>query len=476
MPDVHITSTLPPAALDALLQQLGDENILTEETERWSYGYDNSRRQSLPDAVVFPQTHEDVVTIVRVCNQYQIPLVARGRGTGTTGATVPLTGGLVLSTERMNKVIRLDPANRMMIVQPGVLNQTAQDQAAEKGFFWPPDPTSAAYCTIGGNLAYNSAGPRAVKYGTPRENVFGLRAVTGHGDTIRTGVYTSKGVVGYDLTRLLIGSEGTLAIITEATLKLTPLAEGKRTLQAIYRDIESAADAVSAIMAQPLIPCALEFIDGQAIEMIRAYSTAELPHEAGALLMIETDGPLSQLDHAVQTLRRAASNGGLLEIHSAESPEEIAALWATRKALSPALRNIAPKKINEDVVVPVSNIPALIRGLEQLSRQYAIPIINFGHAGNGNIHVNLLIDPDDPQQMQNAAQCLDAVFSLVLKLNGTLSGEHGVGLEKRDFIDREIDPVTLDLMRRIKHQFDPLGLLNPGKMLPPVDKAGVASL
>jgi D-lactate dehydrogenase len=302
--------------------------------------------------------------------------------------------------------------------------------------------------------------------------VFGLRAVTGHGDTIRTGVYTSKGVVGYDLTRLLIGSEGTLAIITEATLKLTPLAEGKRTLQAIYRDIESAADAVSAIMAQPLIPCALEFIDGQAIEMIRAYSTAKLPHEAGALLMIETDGPLSQLDHAVQTLRRAASNGGLLEIHSAESPEEIAALWATRKALSPALRNIAPKKINEDVVVPVSNIPALIRGLEQLSRQYAIPIINFGHAGNGNIHVNLLIDPDDPQQMQNAAQCLDAVFSLVLNLNGTLSGEHGVGLEKRDFIDREIDPVTLDLMRRIKHQFDPLGLLNPGKMLPPVDKAG----
>lgn len=472
MPDVSITSALPPAALDALRQQLGDENILTEETERWSYGYDNSRRQSLPDAVVFPQTHDDVVTIVRICNQYQIPLVARGRGTGTTGATVPLTGGLVLSTERMNKVIRLDPANRMMIVQPGVLNQAVQELAAEKGFFWPPDPTSAAYCTIGGNLAYNSAGPRAIKYGTPRENVFGLRAVTGHGDTIRTGVYTSKGVVGYDLTRLLIGSEGTLAIITEATLKLTPLAEGKRTLQAIYRDIESAADAVSAIMAQPLIPCALEFIDGQAIEMIRAYSTAELPHEAGALLMIETDGLLSQLDHAVQTLRRAASNEGLLEIHSAESAEEIAALWAARKALSPALRNIAPKKINEDVVVPVSNIPALIRGLEQLSRQYAIPIINFGHAGNGNIHVNLLIDPDDPQQMQNAARCLDAVFSLVLKLNGTLSGEHGVGLEKRDFIGREIDPVTLDLMRRIKHQFDPLGLLNPGKMLPPVDKAG----
>lgn len=469
MPDVSITSALPQAALSALWEQLGDKNILTEETERWSYGYDNSRRQSLPDAVVFPLTHEDVVAIVKICNQYHIPLVARGRGTGTTGATVPLSGGLVLSTERMNKVISIDPANRIMIVQPGVLNQTVQDLAAEEGFFWPPDPTSAAYCTVGGNLAYNSAGPRAVKYGTPRENVFGLRAVTGNGETIRTGVYTSKGVVGYDLTRLLIGSEGTLAIITEATLKLTPLAESKRTLQAIYRDIESAADAVSAIMAQPLTPCALEFIDGQAIEMIRNYSTAKLPQEAGALLMIETDGPLSQLDYAVEALSRTATNQGLLEIHTADTPEEIAALWATRKALSPALRNMAPKKINEDVVVPVSNIPALIRGLEHLSQQYAIPIINFGHAGNGNIHVNLLIDPDDPQQMQNAAQCLDAVFSLVLSLNGTLSGEHGVGLEKRDFIDREIDPVTLDLMRRIKQQFDPLGILNPGKMLPPVD-------
>ncbi len=472
MPDVTPLSTLPPSALSALQEQLGTENILTEETERWSYGYDNSRRQGLPDVVVFPLTHDDVVTIVTICNQHRVPLVARGRGTGTTGATVPLNGGLVLSTERMNKIISLDPANRSMIVQPGVLNQSVQNVAAEQGFFWPPDPTSAAYCTIGGNLAYNSAGPRAVKYGTPRENVFGLRAVTGNGDTIRTGVYTSKGVVGYDLTRLLIGSEGTLAIITEATLKLTPLPEAKRTLQAIYRDIESAAEAVSAIMAQPLIPCALEFIDGQAIEMIRDYSTARLPQEAGALLMIETDGPQSQLDHAVEALRLAATNDGLLQLHCANSPEEVAALWATRKALSPALRNVAPKKINEDVVVPVSKIPPLIRGLEQLSRQYAIPIINFGHAGNGNIHVNLLIDPDDPLQMQNASQCLDAVFSLVLDLDGTLSGEHGVGLEKRDFIDREIDPVTLDLMRRIKQQFDPRGILNPGKMLPPIDKAG----
>ncbi len=459
-------SALSQDILTAIRQQLREDQILTEQAERWSYGYDNSRRQGLPDAVVFPQSHEDVVNIVKICNDYRVPLIARGRGTGTTGATVPLTGGLVLSTERMNKVIGIEPANRYMIVQPGVLNQAVQDLAAQHGYFWPPDPTSAAYCTVGGNLAYNSAGPRAIKYGTPRENVFGLRAVTGQGETIRTGVYTTKGVVGYDLTRLLIGSEGTLAIITEATLKLTPLAESKRTMQAIYRDIESAAEAVSAIMAQPLTPCALEFIDGQAIDMIRSYSDADLPQQAGAMLMIETDGPATQLEHAMEAIRHAATNDGLLEIHSADTPEEISALWATRKALSPALRNVAPKKINEDVVVPVSNIPALIRGLEDLSQQYAIPIINFGHAGNGNIHVNLLIDPDDPQQMQNASHCLDGVFSLVLSLNGSLSGEHGVGLEKRDFVDREIDPVTLDLMHRIKQQFDPQGILNPGKMLP----------
>ncbi len=469
MVDVTPSSSLPLNALHALRDLLGNKQVLTEETERWSYGYDNSRRQGLPDAVVFPMNHDDVVAIVRICNDYGIPLVARGRGTGTTGATVPLHGGLVLSTERMNKVIHVEPADRYMIVEPGVLNQTVQDIAKQDDYFWPPDPTSAAYSTIGGNLAYNSAGPRAVKYGTPRENVYGLRAVTGKGDTIRTGVYTSKGVVGYDLTRLLIGSEGTLAIITEATLKLTPRAEAKRTIQAIYQNIETAAEAVSAIMAQPLTPCALEFIDGRAIEMIRSYSETDLPQEAGAVLMIEADGPATQLDYAVAVLCKAATNKGLLQINSAATPEDIAALWSMRKALSPALRNIAPKKINEDVVVPVSKIPALIRGLEQLSQQYAIPIINFGHAGNGNIHVNLLIDPDDNSQMQNASRCLDAVFSLVLSLHGTLSGEHGVGLEKRDFIDREIDPVSLELMRRIKHQFDPQGILNPGKMFPQVE-------
>ncbi len=442
------------------------DQILSDPADVWSYGYDNSRRHAVPDMVVQPATHQQVHQIVSLCNKYKVPLTARGRGTGTTGATVPLQAGVVLSTEKLNRIIKIDPANRYIVVEPGVTNQQVQDAAKEHGFFWPPDPTSSAYCSIGGNLAYNSAGPRTIKYGTPRENTFGLRAVTGLAEEIRTGVYTSKGVVGYDLTRLIIGSEGTLAIITEATLKLTPLAESKRTMQLIYADIESSAKAVSAIMAQATIPCALEFIDGKAIDMIRDYSDIAFPDNAGAMLMVEVDGPESQLDSSVEDIRKASQSSSLLEFKVAKSKEEVDALWATRKALSPALRNISPKKINEDVVVPVSNIPTLIHGLEKLSAQYDIPIVNFGHAGNGNIHVNLLFNPDDETQNKNAHLCLDAVFDLVLELDGTLSGEHGVGVEKRDFVDREIEPVTLALMKRIKKEFDPNGILNPGKMFP----------
>ena len=452
--------------IKAIENILNSDQILTDSADVWSYGYDNSRRHAVPDMVVQPTSHEQVHKIVSLCNEYTVPLTARGRGTGTTGATVPLEAGIVLSTERLNKIIKVDPANRYIVVEPGVTNQQVQDAVKEHGFFWPPDPTSSAYCSVGGNLAYNSAGPRTVKYGTPRENTFGLRAVTGLAEEIRTGVYTSKGVVGYDLTRLLIGSEGTLAIITEATLKLTPLAESKRTMQIIYADIESAAKAVSAIMAQPTIPCALEFIDGNAIDMIREYSTVSFPENAGALLMVEVDGAESQLNYSVEDIKKACQSHSLLEFNVAETKQQVDALWATRKALSPALRTIAPKKINEDVVVPVSNIPTLIHGLEKLSDKYNIPIVNFGHAGNGNIHVNLLFNPDDEVQNKNAHLCLDDVFDLVLKLDGTLSGEHGVGVEKRDFVDREIEPVTLALMKRIKKEFDPKGILNPGKMFP----------
>ncbi len=460
---------IPAGFQQQLATIVGHDCVLSDTADCWPYGYDNSRRHAQPELVAFATTHIQVRDIVLLCNIHNVALVARGRGTGTTGATVPLRGGVVLSLERMNRIIHVDPDNRVIVVEPGVTNQEVQNAAGKHGFFWPPDPTSAAYCTVGGNLAYNSAGPRAVKYGTPRENTLGLRAITGAGEEIHVGVYTTKGVVGYDLTRLVIGSEGTLAIITEATLKLTPLPETKRTLRAIYSTVRAAAGAVSRIMAQPMTPCALEFIDGRAIDMIRNYSKADLPTGAGALLMIEVDGPQVAMDEAVAAITRTAqgtSNDGLMDIQVARTQQEISDMWATRKALSPALRTIAPKKINEDIVVPVSKMPELIEGLELLSKEFDITIVNFGHAGNGNIHVNLLVNPEDAAQMHRAEQCLDQMFSLVLKLNGTLSGEHGVGIEKRDFIDREIDPVTLKLMRQIKAQFDPKGILNPDKMFP----------
>ncbi len=457
---------LPEAFVSALCQIFPAAQRLFEPADCWPYGYDNSRRHHLPQAVAFATDTEQVVHLLQLCNAHRIPLVPRGRGTGTTGATVPVRGGVVLSLERMNKILAVDPDNRVMVVQPGVTNQQVQQAAAVHGFFWPPDPTSAAFCSVGGNLAYNSAGPRAVKYGTPRDNVLGLSAVTGAGRWIKTGVYTTKGVVGYDLTRLLIGSEGTLAIMTEATLKLTPLPESTQTLQAVYHDMQAAARAVSRIMAQPITPCALEFIDGKAIEMIRGYSKSSLPERAGAMLMIEVDGPAAAMEAAIASVAQAAQGDGLLSFSVARTAEDAAALWATRKALSPALRNIAPKKINEDVVVPVSRMADLIEGLSRLADEHGITIVNFGHAGNGNIHVNLLVDPEDPTQMQQAEHCLSAVFDLVLKLNGTLSGEHGVGMEKQDFVGREIDAASLDLMRQIKLLFDPNNILNPDKMFP----------
>ena len=466
-PTAQTASDLSPELLHALGRCVGADNVLTDAADRWTYGYDNSRRHLPPDAVVFATTHEQVAEIIRLCNTHNIPLTARGRGTGTSGGSVPLRAGIVLSLERMNRIINMDAANRVITVEPGVINQDAQNIAGESGFFWPPDPTSAAFCTVGGNLALNAAGPRAVKYGTTRENVLGLRAVTGAGEEIRTGVYTSKGVVGYDLTRLIIGSEGTLAVVTEAILRLTPLPQARRTLQATYATIQDAAAAVARIMAQPITPCALEFIDAAAIEMIRNYSSSSLPQGAGAMLMIEVDGQEAGMDSALDAVSQAAHGTGLLEIKTAATPAEAAELWATRKALSPALRTIAPNKLNEDVVVPVSRIAELVQGLEALSREFGIPIVNFGHAGNGNIHVNLLYDSRDPKQEENARPCLSRVFDLVIALGGTLSGEHGIGREKRDYINRAIDPVTLALMRRIKNQFDPRGILNPDKIFPP---------
>ncbi|GAB2625412.1 FAD-binding oxidoreductase [Novilysobacter erysipheiresistens] len=458
--------SLPASLYDEMAALLGS-GWLVDPAERLTYAYDNSRRQSLPDAVALPTTREQVGALVRACRAHRVPVVARGRGTNTTGAAVPVAAGVVVSFERMDRIIELRPGDRCAVVEPGVLNGDLQAALAPHGLFWPPDPTSAAYSTVGGNLACNAGGPRAVKYGASRDNVLALTAVTGAGELIECGTSSTKGSTGYDLQRLLVGSEGTLALIVEATLRLTPAPTARRAIRAIYRDVSSAALAVARLMAQPVTPSMLEFMDAHAVRLARDVGGAELPPDAGALLMIEADGDAETLPHDIEALMRAAGGDGLVSLDDAADEASRAQLWAARKALSPALRTLAPGKINEDVVVPVSRIPQLVDGVQALAAGFDLPIVCFGHAGNGNLHVNLMYDPGDASQDARAKAAMARVFELAISLGGTLSGEHGIGVAKRDFMPTAITPPTLALMRQIKATFDPDGILNPGKLLPP---------
>lgn len=454
---------LPLDLITDLLNVFPPDRLYTDPVDCYSYAYDNSRKIFPPDAVLFPLSADEVKQTVLLCNRYRIPLIPRGRGTGTAGGSLAEFGGIALSLERMQNIISVDPANRVVVAQPGVLNQAVQEATKPYGFFWPPDPSSAAFSSIGGNIATSAGGPHAVKYGTTREHVLGLKAVTGTGDLITTGCYTTKGVVGYDLTRLLIGSEGTLAVITEATLKLTALPDAVAGITAHFRDLTTCTTAIIKIMALPQLPSALEFLDSGSLNLIRGHYPDMLPINANAMLMIETDGSSSDISDTVAAILTACQSDGLIQ---AGRVENTATLWKARKALSPLLREIAPRKINEDVVVPVNTLPQFLNGLSLLSARYRLHNVNFGHAGNGNIHVNLLINPDDAEETARAECCLNEIFDLVIKLRGTLSGEHGVGSEKRAYITKEIDCATLDLMRNIKRLFDPNNILNPGKLFP----------
>tara|TARA_B100000686_G_scaffold351542_1_gene450642 strand:- start:695 stop:2056 length:1362 start_codon:yes stop_codon:yes gene_type:complete len=440
---------------------LPPDRIYTDPVDCYAYAYDNSQKIYPPDIVVFPLSADEIEAIILLCNTHKIPLTPRGRGTGTAGGSIPEQGGIALSLERMLQITTIDPANRLIITEPGVLNQTVQDKVKPHNFFWPPDPSSAAFSSIGGNLATSAGGPHAVKYGTTRDHVLGVKAVTGKGEKIRTGCYTTKGVVGYDLTRLLIGSEGTLAVITEATLKLTPLPQSTGGIVAHFRDASSCAEAIVSIMSLPQVPSALEFLDQGSLNLIRNRSPEILPDNSTAMLMIEVDGSYQEVNDTSIAILSACQNKGLLQ---ADCVSDSANLWRMRKALSPLLRDIAPKKINEDVVVPVSTIPTFLNGLTKLCSKYQVNNVNFGHAGNGNIHVNLLVDPNNTKEMNRAEKCLSEIFDLVIDLNGTLSGEHGIGREKRAYIDREIDGETIHLMKNIKQVFDPNNILNPGKL------------
>nr|CCP39285.1 D-lactate dehydrogenase [Xanthomonas translucens pv. translucens DSM 18974] len=377
---------------------------------------------------------------------------------------MPFGGGVVLSFARMNRILQLRPQDRCAVVEPGVLNGDLQQALEPHGLFWPPDPSSAEICSVGGNLATNAGGPRAVKYGATRDNVLGVVAVTGAGELIRCGGAYTKDATGYDLTHLLVGSEGTLALIVEATLKLSPRPLAQAGLRAFYRDAASAAAAVSRLMAQPTTPAMLEFMDRSALALLRR-NGSEVP-EAGAMLLIEADGDHDTLPYALQALGAAAEGDGLLSLDVATDGAARDRLWAARRALSPALRTIKPGKINEDVVVPVSRIPELVAGVEALVAEFDLPIVAFGHAGNGNLHVNIMYAPDDASETARAHAALPRLFALVLALEGTLSGEHGIGVAKRDYMAKAFDTATLDAMRAVKRALDPDGILNPGKVLP----------
>jgi len=459
-------STQLPTALDLQLTALlGEQGWCTDEATRRAHGEDDSRRFALPDAVAFPQDRQQVSEIVRACRAHRVPIVARGAGTGTTAAAVPFSGGVVLSFARMNRILDIRPADRCAMVEPGVLNGDLQQALQPHGLFWPPDPSSFERCTIGGNLATNAGGPRAVKYGATRDNVLGLVAVTGSGDIIRCGGPWSKNATGYDLSHLIVGSEGTLALIVEATLRLLPRPQAQAGLRAFYCDASAACAAITRVMAQAQTPAMLEFMDASSMALLRR-NGSEIP-EAGAMLLIEADGNHETLPYSLQALANAAEGEGLVSLDVAMDGLARDRLWAARRALSPALRSIAPGKINEDVVVPVSRIPDLVSATEALSAHTRLPIVVFGHAGNGNLHVNILYHPDDTDETQRAQAALPRLFDTVLALGGTLSGEHGIGVAKRDFMTQAFDPTTLATMRAIKAALDPDSILNPGKVLPP---------
>lgn len=459
---------LPPAFVQTLADLLGDD-WRTDPATLAAHAQDNSWRHALPQGVALPGTRAQVQAIVRACREHRVPLVGRGTGTGTTGAAVPTAGGIVVSFVRMNRIVEIRAGDRCAVVEPGVLNGELQQALMPHGLFWPPDPSSADICSIGGNLACNAGGPRAVKYGTSRDNVLGLVAVTGSGELIQCGGAYTKDATGYDLTHLLVGSEGTLALIVEATLKLAPRPRAQAGLRVLYCDAQAAAAAVSRVMAQPVTPTMLEFMDARSLELLR-HNGAQVP-DAGAMLLIETDGDDDTLPYLLNALAQAAEGDGMLALDVATDGSARDKLWAARRALSPALKSIAPGKINEDIVVPVSRIPDLVEGVQQLSIEADLPIVTFGHAGNGNLHVNILYHPDDASENARAHATLPRVFALALELGGTLSGEHGIGIAKRDFMTRAFSPATLAAMHAIKRALDPDGILNPGKVLPPEDAA-----
>lgn len=457
---------LDPIILKELEAIVGPENLATEKQDLICYGYDATQMEFLPSAVVHPADAEETAAVLRLANSHKFPVFPRGAGSGFTGGALPKAGGVVLVTTRMNKILRIDTENLIAEVEPGVVTEDFQKAVEKLGLFYPPDPASLKFSTLGGNVAENAGGPRCVKYGVTKDFVMGLELVLPTGEIIRTGTETYKAVVGYDLTRLLCGSEGTLGVITKIIFKLLPLPEAKKTMLTIFDSIDGAAQAVSTIIGSKIIPTTLEFMDYATLQCVEKRFNLGIPPEGRAVLLIEVDGDMDLIEKQAARIHELIKPLGLVQFRAAKDNAESEALWKVRRLVSPSLRDVNPDKFNEDIVVPRSKVPVVIRQIEKIQQKYDIPIVNFGHAGDGNIHVNVMINKEIPGQEDKAHQAIKEIFQAALDLNGTMSGEHGVGLAKQPYIEMELSPTQIKVMQSIKLTLDPNNILNPGKIFP----------
>lgn len=442
---------------------VGKDHCSDRREDLFLYSYDAMNRRYLPDMVAHPSSAQEISKLIGLANEARFPIVPRGGGTGLSGGALAVDGGLIITTGRMNRILDIDRDNLTAWVEPGVFNGELQSAAAEYGLFFPPDPASMDFSTLGGNAAENAGGPRAVKYGVTRDYVMAMEVVMPTGEIIHTGSAAIKSVTGYDLTRLFVGSEGTLGVITRLLLKLIPLPEKVGTMLAAFPEMGMAAKAVVRIMSSPVTPSTLEFMDRTAVECVKEYLQDDIPSDVAALLLVEVDGSASIVEEDAKVLEKVCFEAGALYVKSARDPEERESLWKARRSLSPAIMKLRPLKINEDIAVPRKKITDLITGIEELASKHRVMIVNFGHAGDGNVHVNFLLDPDDRDEVSRAHLAVKELFHLVVSLGGTLSGEHGIGIAKAPYLDIELESSAVDVMRKIKQALDPNNILNPHK-------------
>lgn len=442
----------------------GPCGITREKEELVCYSFDATGRSFLPDAVVFPSSTQEVSEILELAAVNSVCVIPRGSGSGMTGGTLPVMGGIVMVMVRMNRILEIDSENLIARVEPGVVTGDLHGAVEKLGLFYPPDPASSSFCTIGGNIGECAGGPRAVKYGVTRDYVLGLEAVLPSGEIIHTGVRTAKGVAGYDLTRLIVGSEGTLAVVTAITLRLVPLPEAVKTMAVTFDSVKTAAETVSGIIRESVVPRCVEFMDKASIDCVRDSVKIDLPGNTEAILILEVDGSYETVEKDALKLESYCLRNGALTFVVAKTEAEVKELWQARKALSPALFKIASHKINEDIVVPINQIPAMVARIESIKKSSGLSVVSFGHAGDGNLHCNIMYDSRDKDQLERAEAAVDELFDATLELGGTITGEHGVGITKKRYLVKEIGGVELDLMRGIKKVFDPGNLLNPGKI------------